>query len=306
VQFVNKIARAIAHSLFLNEDLVEAIALGSNLGRPPFGVSGEAALSRLLQRHGAGVYSTGAHAVRVLDELENAGAGLNLTLQVLDGVLTCGDLPGQPRLEPAEEGDFNALDETVRLCMRQEQADDEIVPASLEGCIVRLADVLARDARLLDDAATAGVFERSDIPGVVESLLGTDHRTIISMAVMDIITASHQKDTVGFTDEVFFAINEMRTFLAERVYQWPEWARECERLGRVYETLFEAMLQDLQSGEEDRGIFTDWVDLLPENYRSDTPFGRIAADYLASLSDRQLIDLFAERFAPRTLGYRMP
>jgi dGTPase len=297
VQFVAKIARTIARCLSLNEDLAEAISLALDVGQAPFGVAGQRFLTAQLQRSGVGVFRHPVQSVRVLDLLERDGAGLNLTLQVLDGVLGHECPVDGPILQPAEDTSFDAFDEACRRGLQQSAEECPVTPATLEGCLVRISELISYVARDMEDAIAVKLIRRDDLPKDVRRLLGESQSDIINNLVMNIIKNSHEKEHIEFGEEIFGALQSLREFNDLRIYR-SEWIRdESDRLGRVFEQLFEGFLDDLDQGEPHCDLYR-----LPEEYLTTTPPGRIVCDFIAGMTDRQLVEQLAGRFLPRTIG----
>ncbi len=179
-----QVARTIARALDLNEDLAEAIALGHDLGHTPFGHTGEEALSRALAAHGRS-FRHNEHSLRVVDKLEKAGAGLNLTLEVRDGILN-----------HTSKG----------------------YPFTREGEIVRIADRIAYVNHDLDDALRAGIISWEDLPKGPLSALGEKMSVRIDTLVRDMISTSERRGRISLSDEIYEALMELRTWLFKNVY----------------------------------------------------------------------------------------
>ncbi|MBO5953387.1 MAG: deoxyguanosinetriphosphate triphosphohydrolase [Oscillospiraceae bacterium] len=199
---VSRIARTITRALALNEDLAEAIALGHDLGHTPFGHAGEAALSACLGKP----FCHNEQSLRVVDVLENDGAGLNLTHEVRMGIL-------------GHTGDY--------------------IPETLEGQIVRRADRIAYVNHDIDDAIRAGILSGRDIPGHIVDVLGQTYRERIDTLVCDCILTSREAGRICLTDQVEQALMELRSFMFERVYRNPaakgEETKAKDMLKRLYE-----------------------------------------------------------------------
>jgi dGTPase len=204
---VTQVSRTVARALDLNEDLVEAIGLGHDLGHPPFGHIGEDALHQcLLERFGAS-FLHHEHSLRVVDSLERDGHGLNLTLAVRDGIVGHS---GRAR-----------------------------EPSTLEGRIVRLVDRIAYINHDIDDAVRAGVIGAGDLPpGPIEVLGGTGPRRIDAL-VHDLVEHSEAAGDIVQSERVGGAMGELRAFMFERVYLGPEATRESEKIRLVIRTLFD-------------------------------------------------------------------
>ena len=179
-----QVSRTIARALDLNEDLAEAIALGHDLGHTPFGHTGEEALSRALAAHGRS-FRHNEHSLRVVDKLEKAGAGLNLTLEVRDGILN---------------------------------HTGKGYPFTREGEIVRVADRIAYVNHDVDDALRAGIISWDDLPKGPLSVLGEKMSVRIDTLVRDMISTSEKRGRISLSDEIHEALMELRSWLFKHVY----------------------------------------------------------------------------------------
>jgi len=203
-----QISRTIARSLGLNEDLAEAISLGHDLGHTPFGHTGEEALARALSTHGR-TFRHNEHSLRVVDHLERAGDGLNLTVEVRDGIRN-------------HTGDVH--------------------PATREGEIVRVADRIAYVNHDVDDALRAGIIRRQDLPAGPVSTLGKQMSARIDTLVRDMISNSRAKGETSLSDGVYEALMELRSWLFRNVYNDPG-SRENEKAAGVVANLFDYYLE---------------------------------------------------------------
>ena len=199
---VSQNARTIAKALRLNEDLVEAIALGHDLGHTPFGHAGERALNRISPdgfRHHE-------QSLRMVDVLEKNGAGLNLTWEVRDGIV---------------------------------KHQMNTIPATLEGQIVRLSDKIAYIHHDMDDAIRGGILTDDDVPEEIAKVVGRTLGQRLDRFIHDIITASHEKAEIRMSEEVEQAFHKMRAFMFERVYTNPKAKAEEYRAENMVEVLYE-------------------------------------------------------------------
>ena len=210
VQLLSKIARTIGKFLRLNEDLLEAIALGHDIGHPPFGHDGERILSALCRAQGIGPFLHSIQGVRFLERLEKNGRGLNLSLQVLDGILSHDGETHLERLSPERDKTFADLEEDIR----RKLADPgvSLKPMTLEGCVVRLADTISYIGRDLEDAITLNLVRREELPGEVAMRLGRTNGAIIYALVTDLITHSFEKNYVGYSPEVGALLKRLKEF----------------------------------------------------------------------------------------------
>jgi dGTPase len=258
---VTQIARTVGRGLNLNEDLIEAIGLGHDLGHTPFGHAGEMALAEFLPN-----FRHNEQSLRVVDVLEKDGAGLNLTNQVRYGIV------------------------------HHSKPDDELsrsftgVSASHEGEALRLADAIAYINHDWDDAVRAGIVQNSDLPSAVVEQLGFTHAQRIDTLVTDIIRTSPVKlpgDRVQMSAETLAAANEMRAFLFERVYYPLNRTPNTVKAQGIISALCAYYLEHLES-------------MPPEfRQRNGDPPERLVADFVASMTDRYAIDRYRELFVPK-------
>ncbi len=259
---VTQIARTIGRALDLNEDLIEAIGVGHDLGHTPFGHAGERALATVFPgfRHNE-------QSLRIVDILEKDGKGLNLTEPVRDGILH------HSKPQATITGAIS------------------LQPNSLEGGVLKIADGVAYINHDLDDALRAGIVRAEEVPSVVLEILGASHARRIDTLVRDIIEHSEvaaPPGTIAMSTEVERAADALRSFLFERVYGPINELEETKRAQHVVTALFHYFAED--------------VDRIPARDRSsvETP-ERLAADYVASMSDRFAVEWFERIYVPRTL-----
>jgi dGTPase len=202
------ISRGVARALGLNEDLVEAIGLGHDLGHTPFGHTGEEALDEQLRQHFGRGFRHNEHSLRVVDVLERDGRGLNLTEEVRDGILT--------HTGPTE-------------------------PATLEGKIVRIVDRVAYINHDIDDAVRAGVLTQDELPRDEIELLGQTGARRIDRLVHDLVETSGEAGDIRQSEEVGAAMHSLRSFMFERVYLGPQTRPQHDQarqvIGRIFEHL---------------------------------------------------------------------
>jgi dGTPase len=203
-----QISRTIARSLGLNEDLTEAIALGHDLGHTPFGHTGEAAISRALSPYGR-TFRHNEHSLRVVDKLERGGAGLNLTLEVRDGI---------------------------------HNHTGEDYPSTREGEIVRIADRVAYVNHDVDDALRAGIISWDELPEGPLSVLGEKMSVRIDTLVRDMISSSEKQGEISLSEPVYEALMQLRAWLFRNVYGNPL-SRENEKAAGVVAALFDYYLE---------------------------------------------------------------
>jgi dGTPase len=256
------IARGIARGLRLNQDLTEAIALGHDLGHTPFGHAGEQVLNELSGGH----FHHAAHSVRVVNELEKHGEGLNLTHEVVDGI---------GKHSKGRKG-------AIML------ADCPDAPITLEGQIVRIADLIAYINHDIDDAIHAGVIDEGDLPKAPTKLLGIRHSQRIHNMVKDIIAESVDLDFVRMSHQVWDATETLREFLYASIYPRPEIDGEVEKSKNLLRQMAHWFLENPE----------EFKTRVPLSYQRSNETKSSLIDYLAGMTDEYAIRLFKEIFVP--------
>ncbi len=247
---VARIGRTIARALRLNEDLTEAIALGHDLGHTPFGHAGEVALNEVMRRP----FHHNEQSLRVVDKLEKDGEGLNLTYETRMGIV-------------GHTGSF--------------------IPETLEGQIIRLSDRIAYINHDIDDAIRAGILTNADIPRHIADVLGSTHSQRINTLVTDIIEHSMGKPALERDPAVAEAMEELRTFMFERVYRNPVAKGEEHKAREIVKSLYH--------------YYVDHPDKLPADFLPQMDFDGIegtVADYIAGMTDKFAIYKYSEIFIP--------
>ncbi len=260
---VSQIARTISKSLMLNEDLTEAIALGHDLGHTPFGHAGEAVLDKL----NPGGFRHYEQSLRVIELLERDGRGLNLSFEVREGILKHSKGKG-PIVTTSPE----------------------VTASTLEGRVLRLADIIAYINHDIDDAIRAGVIKGDDLPEKAVKILGSTYSKRIDTMIKAVISATKDTDyqTVAITEEVMFSLNAMRDFLYEKVYDSEVVHGDLEKCEKILGELFHYYKTHTGVFEKEAGF----------NIAEDTMERRIT-DFIAGMTDRYALDRFNEIFMPK-------
>lgn len=296
VQFVSKIARTIGRALKLNEDLIEAIALGHDLGHVPFGHTGERYLSNICENKGIGYFHHNVQSVRVLSELEKHGKGLNITVQVLDGILCHnGEILSRryvPNFEKTPE-DFLA---EYECSSRDKDFDKTIRPMTLEGCVVRISDIIAYIGRDIEDAIKVKLMERKELPTGVTSVLGDNNSTIIDILVEDLIIHSYDKSYLEFSSEKYVALKKLLEFNYKHIYSNPKKEDREEKYRGLFVNLYESLKNDL---ENKRGRIYNYYLEMNKNYTKSNSFDKIIVDFVAGMTDKYFINQYKEAFLPK-------
>jgi dGTPase len=297
VQLVSKIARTIGRFLGLNEDLIEAIALGHDIGHTPFGHDGERFLSRLCHQAGIGYFSHNVQSIQFLDRVERKGKGWNLCLQTLDGILCHdGEIHNQV-LEPVRDKSFETLAQEV--AAKKASPDYALMPMTLEGCVVRMADTVAYIGRDLEDAIRLDVIKRTDVPKDVEKILGNTNGTIVYNLVTDIISQSHGQSYLAFSDRVSSALKRLKDFNLERIYLNPLIKKNSNAIRELFELLFSKYLADIEHQNQSSRIFTGYLKDMSQEYVDAHQPAEIVRDFIAGMTDRYFLQRCPERMRPR-------
>lgn len=287
VQLVSKIARTIGRFLNLNEDLIEAIALGHDIGHTPFGHDGERYLSKLCQAAGIGHFLHSVQSIQFLDRVERKGRGWNLCLQTLDGILCHdGEIHNQV-LQPRQEKTFDSL--AAEMVSKKKDARFVLMPMTLEGCVVRMADTVAYIGRDLEDAIRLDVIQRQAIPKDVVDVLGDSNGTIVYNLVTDIIHCSHGKPYIALSDRVSRALKKLKDFNLEHIYLNQTIKKHAQAIHTLFDLLFETYLDDLRTGRQDSKIFTGFLADMDPNYMQSHPHAEIVRDFIAGMTDRYFL-----------------
>ena len=259
---VAQISRTIARALGLNEDLTEALALAHDLGHTPFGHAGEEVLDAIL----AGGFRHFEQSLRVVQVLEREGKGLNLTVEVQDGIARHSKGRDGPGV--TEEG--------------------EDVPLTLEAQVLRVADLIAYVNHDVDDATRAGLITAADLPPEHVRVAGESHSARIGRMVQDVITKSWEQPRIRMSDPMYQTLLSLRTFLFERVYENPRSRREFDKATKVVRELF--------------AYFREHPQEIPSEIRqaSGTDGYRAVCDFIAGMTDRYALTCYERLFLPRT------
>ncbi|MCD6363649.1 MAG: deoxyguanosinetriphosphate triphosphohydrolase [Synergistetes bacterium] len=261
---VAQIARTISRALRLNEDLTEAIALGHDLGHTPFGHMGEEALDEISRDEGLEGFRHAEQSLRVVDKLERDGQGLNLTVEVRDGILK----------HSKGQVDF-----------RKGFSSDP--PLTLEGMVVRISDCIAYLNHDLDDAIRAGLISNVELPKDAIDFLGKTHGDRIDKMVKDCVEQSFEKPEISLSKDMLEAMEELRRFLYDRVYMGEIARKERPRVRYMLKGLY--------------NFFVKHPNTLPESFKrriGSEELRRVVIDYIAGMTDRYALQLFNELLLP--------
>ena len=296
VQLVSRISRTIGAALHLNLDLIEAIALGHDLGHPPFAHTGEDYLDELYFKHTGRYFSHNVHSVRVLDRIYP----YNISLQTLGGILTHNGelLCEEYYLEPIDS--FKKFDQIIEQCYESKEFTRKLMPNTLEGIVVRLSDVIAYLGKDRQDAMRAKIAEESMF---TNEALGSINAEIINNLVVNVIENSYGKPYIKLDAKHFKALKESQRDNYDLIYNN---AAKCARLGTTVRPMmaeiYEQLLEDFKTNHRQSPIFTHHIDYINSaHYKREIPYestepNQIVVDYIASMTDSYFIELHSYLF----------
>lgn len=296
VQLVSRIARTIGKALCLNLDLIEAIALGHDIGHTPFGHEGEEFLDELLFSHTGRHFSHNIQSVRVLDKI----FPYNITLQTLNGIAAHDGELELSEYHPKPLDSFEEFDRQIEACFADKRNVRKLVPATLEGCVMRISDIIAYLGKDRQDAERAHIVSNAEFEG---SAIGSYNAEIINNLIVNIVENSYKKPYIKMDDKHFAALKKAKADNYELIYKndsVKSAMRETVKpmMARVYERL----LSDLENENSASPIFTHHISFVNKaHYKRDIPYeetepNQIVTDYIASMTDDYFVDLYSYLF----------
>ena len=301
VQLVSKIARTVGRFLGLNEDLIEAIALGHDIGHTPFGHDGERILSDICKNNGIGYFRHSVQSIQFLDRVERNGDGWNLCLQTLDGILCHDGEIHDRKLKPEREKSFEKLEKEVDA--KKENPDTLLIPMTLEGCVVRMTDTISYIGRDIEDAIRLDMIKRSDLPKESVKYLGDSNGTIVFNLVTDMIENSFQNIYIAFSPEISDALKLLKEFNFKHIYMNPKIKKHLGTIKKLFEMLFEKYLNDLENENHSSVIFTRFLKDMSENYLNNHSKEEIVRDFVAGMTDQYFLRQCPESMRPEPQYY---
>ncbi len=287
VQFVSKIARTIGRALSLNTDLIEAIALGHDIGHTPLGHFGESVLNEISTKELGEYFAHNIQGVRHYMDVEKNGNGLNLSVQVLDGIMTHNGEILDKKYSPMKK-------DTEEFLREYEESYKDIKksrtysPMTLEGCVVRISDIIGYVGRDIEDAINLGLLKRSDLPKDITDTLGCTNKEIINSITLDIIENSMNKPYIEMSEKVFTALFKLKEFNYKNIY-----SKSMSKENMVYykegmNKLYRYYLNALENNEKQNIIYKIFLNSQNDNYNNKTANERKVLDFLAGMTDELL------------------
>ena len=306
VQLVSRIARTIGATLNLNLDLIEAISLGHDIGHPPFAHSGETFLNEIYFEHTGRHFCHNVHSIRVLDKI----FPFNISLQTLDGI-ACHN--GEVELEeyhPVPLRSFEEFDAMIENCYTDRAFANRILPSTLEGCVVRISDIIAYLGKDRQDAARVNLVDEESFPN---EGIGSINAEIINNLVVNIIENSYGKPYIKMDTRHFKALQAAKRDNYAKIY---ENAATMTKLGMTVKPMmsevYDQLLEDIKKGNKKSPIFTQHIEYVNQtHYPRQTPYehtdpDQLVVDFIASMTDDYFIELYRYLFpdSPLKVEYK--
>lgn len=296
VQMVSKIARTIGRALRLNEDLIEAAALGHDLGHVPFGHAGERILNEISQEYGEGYFNHNIQSVRTLMVLENNGVGCNITLQVLDAIMCHNGELELKEYRPKKKTKEEFLDEYNKTYI-DSTIVKKLVPMTLEGCVVRISDIIAYIGKDIDDAIRLGKIKKEAIPFEIREVLGDSNSDIVNTIITDIILNSLNKNYIKMSSEVKKALDELIKFNYDNIYLKANTNEQIKDYKAKFSKLFELYLKQIEDNAKNEDIFTLFLNDMSFDYNKNETKARKVIDYIAGMTDDFFLSQYEKYFS---------
>ena len=301
VQFVSRIARTIGMSLNLNLDLIEAISLGHDIGHTPFGHAGERFLNELYHANTGRFFNHNVHSVRVLDKL----ICRNVSLQVLDGILCHNGEMEQQEYTPKTLRSFEDFDRNVESCYTESSANKKQIPSTLEGCIMRISDIIAYIGKDRQDAKKIGIV--ADNQPFSSGTIGNTNDEIINNMTVSIIEHSYGKPYISMDEETYEAFSRAKAENYEQIYGNPQVdSMYKDNIMPMFNALYNKLLTQAKCLDKNSILYKHHIEYLRtannaaryfktsdfiDEYISGSP-DDIVVDFIASMTDDYFIDLY--------------
>lgn len=294
--YVTNIAMGIGRYLGLNTDLIQAMALGHDLGHAPFGHDGEKMVSKNWEKYENREFHHNIQSYYIVDHIAYNGRGLNLTLQVKDGII-CHD--GEVKNSKLKADLTKTPEERKKeleyyISEKEKGNKPKIIPWTLEGCVVRVSDVIAYIGQDIEDAIRMGFIKREDVP----NHLGRTNGEIIDSLSCDLISNSYGKEWIGFTDEISDKLELLKAWNYKNIYLSDEINIHTEKLERCFEILYEIFRNDLIKENKNSRIYKDFLNDKIDKYLESTTIDYKLKDFMSGMSDNYVIDCMKDYFIP--------
>lgn len=284
IAYVSQISRTIGKYLGLNRELIEAIALGHDLGHPPFGHDGEKALSQACVEHGIGHFHHNIESLHIVDHISRKGRGLNLTFPVRDGIISHDGEVHNTLLKPEKDKTEERIDEYIQT--KEAGKNFSWMPGTLEGCVVRITDTIAYIGQDIEDAIRYNLLKREDLPKEVTEKLGNTNSQIIETLIKSVIVSSYEQDWIAFDEETSHYLLELKKFNYKHIYTDDDVKKSNQIIYRTMGLMFEKYLNDISEGNRSSKVFKHFLDHKVDAYRDGFSPVEQVRDFIATMTDR--------------------
>ena len=288
VQLVSKVARTIGRALNLNCDLIEAIALGHDVGHTPLGHTGEALLNEISMQELGEVFAHNIQGVRHYMEVENFGEGLNLTVQVLDGIMCHNGEMLSNVYKPVKKTKEEFLLQ-YQNAYHDLETSSHNRPMTLEGCVVRISDIIGYIGRDIEDAIELGLFKRDELPRKITDVLGNTNSQIMNTIILDIIENSLDKPYIALSDKVYRALFALKKFNSKNIYSKSMSSKDIAYYREGMNKIYHLYLNDIQNKNTSSIIYTLFLNSQSSRYLTSTSHKRMVIDFIAGMTDDMFI-----------------
>lgn len=284
IAYVSQISRTIGKYLGLNTELIEAIALGHDLGHCPFGHDGEKALSQSCYEAGIGHFHHNIESLHIVDHISRKGRGLNLTFQVRDGIISHDGEVHNTQLRPKED----KTEAEIEAYIQAKKAGNSVqwMPATLEGCVVRITDTIAYIGQDIEDAIRFNILKREELPAEQVKYLGNTNSQIIETLIKSVIVSSYEKDYIAFDEETSNQLLELKKFNYKRIYTDENVKQSNSVIHRTMRIMFEKYLEDIETGNTESKIFKHFLNHKTDDYLHTFQPAEKVRDFIATMTDR--------------------
>ena len=309
VQLVSRIARTIGMGLNLNLDLIEAISLGHDIGHTPFGHAGERFLNELYHKETGRLFNHNVHSVRVMDQL----ICRNISLQVLDGALCHNGELEQQEYRPKVLSGFDEFDQNVEACYTDPEANKHQIPCTLEGCVMRVSDIIAYLGKDRQDAMKIGLIPSENL--FSSDSIGSSNAEIINNMTVSIIEHSYGKPYLSMDKDAYDAFSNAKTENYAQIYRTPLLNDMYEdNIRPMFHDIYYTLLEQAEKKDTSSILYRHHINYLKnanqyshyfdvntyiEEYINQNP-NEIVTDFIASMTDDYFIDLYHELFPKGT------
>jgi dGTPase len=299
VQLVARIARNIGNVLGLNTDLIEAAALGHDIGHTPFGHEGERQLNAIYHSETGRYFNHNVHSVRVLDQMIH----WNISLQTLDAIICHNGEMEQQEYRPCTLNGFEEFDQKVEGCFVDQENIKKLIPSTLEGCVVRICDIIAYLGKDRQDAIKLGMLNGSDM--FTEGIIGTSNSEMINNLAVNIIENSYGKPYLSMEPAYFDMLRKAKRENGECIYGNADVKNQySEQVSPMLESLYYKLLQDAKEHNKESLLYKHHINFIKENNRysavkdeyENTEPNQLVVDYIASMTDDYFVDLYHHLF----------